>query len=222
MPKKKTAWRRKGLAIGLGGALIAGTLWVGNDKLHLFPVPGYEVERVIDGDTFITKEGQRIRVASTEAPELANCGGPKAKARLEELILDQPLYLKIVYQDFYHRQVSLVYSGKTFVNEQMLKDGYSYYYRASPGEIGEKLQHASAEARKQAKGIFGPECTQIANPVKPQCNIKANIGQKDKIYYLPDCGVYPNVIVELYKGDQWFCTEAEAIKAGFRKPSQCP
>lgn len=222
MPRKKTAWRSKGLVIGLVGALAAGTLWVGNDKLHLFPMPGYEVDRVIDGDTFMTKEGQRIRVASTEAPELTNCGGEAAKARLEELVLNQPLYLKVVYQDFYHRQVSLVYSGKTFINEQMLKDGYSYYYRASPGKIGEQLQQAGEQARTQKKGIFGSDCTQAVNPKQPECNIKANIGQQDNIYYLPDCGVYPNVILELYKGDQWFCTEAEAIKAGFRKPAQCP
>lgn len=177
--------------------------------------------RVIDGDTFETEEKQVIRLASTEAPELEHCGGKEAKDQLEKLILNQPLYIKVVYQDPYHRQVSLVYTGKDFVNEAMLKSGSSYYYRASPGKIGEQLQQAGETARKNQQGIFSA-CIQSVNPKQPKCNIKANIGQQDNIYYLPDCGVYPNVILELYKGDQWFCTEAQAIKAGFRKPSQCP
>ena len=212
---------RKAAAIATAGALISGMLWAGKDKLHLLPVPAYEAARVIDGDSFETKEGQYIRVASTESPELKLCGGNEAKAALEKLILGKTLYLKVVYRDPYQRLVSFVYAGQEFINQTMLENGYSYYYRSSPGTIGEALKAATERAREQKKGIFSETCTQTNNPEKPKCNIKGNT-RTGKIYYLPDCGLYPNVDLQLYLGDEWFCTEAAAIKAGFRKPEQCP
>lgn len=212
----------KRLAVIGAVALTAGSLlWinVGKEKVSF---PATKAVRVIDGDTLETDTGQHVRLASTEAPELEWCGGLEAKKRLEELVLDKPLYLKMVYVDWWKRPVAFVYAGKTLVNEVMIAEGLSEYRRSSKGEIGAALLEATETARKEKLGIFGPECTQRDNPDNPQCNIKGNIGSKDKIYYLPTCGVYPNTEVERYKGDEWFCTEAKAIKAGFRKPAQCP
>lgn len=136
--------------------------------------------------------------------------------------MGKPLYLKMTYIDWFKRPVAYVYSGDVFVNEVMIAEGRSEYKRSGKGEIGAALLQATQTAREQKLGIFGGDCLQTVNPDKPECNIKGNIGAKDKIYYQPDCGVYPNVQVQLYKGDRWFCTEAEAKKAGFRKPAQCP
>ena len=102
----------------------------------------------------------------------------------------------------------------------MLENGYSYYSRSSPGEIGDDLKKATEKAREEKKGIFSDSCTQMVNKEKASCNIKGN-DRNGKIYYVPECGVYNNVTVQLYLGDRWFCTEKEAIKAGFRKPEQC-
>lgn len=200
--------------------LGAGFLLYSN-KTKPIPVPSYEVKRVIDGDTFETMEGQHIRLASTEAPELTLCGGNEAKKALEKMILDKPIYLKVVFRDPYQRLVSLVYTKDTFVNEEMLARGNSYYYRSSEGKIGEDLKNATEKARAEGKGIFGKFCTQVTNKADSSCDIKGN-DRNGKIYYLPDCGVYDNVIVQLYLGDRWFCTEKEAITAGFRKPETCP
>jgi endonuclease YncB( thermonuclease family) len=219
--KKSKRWLKKLTTAGAAALTAGSVLWVsvGREKIAL---PATEAVRVIDGDTFETKEGQHIRLASTEAPQLELCGGQAAKKRLEELVLDQPLYVKTVYVDFWKRPVALVYAGKILVNQVMLAEGLSEYERSSPGIIGWRLNRATQIARKEKKGIFGESCTQSVNRKNPDCRIKGNVGQKDKIYYLPDCGVYPNVEMELYKGDEWFCTEAQAVKAGFRKPSQCP
>ncbi len=168
----------------------------------------------------MTKEEQHIRVASTESPELDRCGGPEAKGALEQLIVGKPVYLKVVYRDPYQRLVSFVYTKEKFVNETMLENGYSYYSRSSPGEIGDDLKKATEKAREEKKGIFSDSCTQMVNKEKASCNIKGN-DRNGKIYYVPECGVYNNVTVQLYLGDRWFCTEKEAIKAGFRKPEQC-
>lgn len=137
------------------------------------------------------------------------------------MVLNKPVYLKILYRDPYQRLVSLVYTKDYFVNEIMLSKGFSYYARSLTGEIGDKLGVAADKARTNKAGVFGSKCTQLANPDKPKCNIKGNT-RNGNIYYLPECGVYHNVEVQLYLGDQWFCSEKEAIAAGFRKPSQCP
>ncbi len=202
-------------------SVIAGAYFlISSDKSKPISVPAYEVLRVIDGDTFVTKEEQHIRVASTESPELDRCGGSEAKAALESLIVGKPVYLKVVYRDPYQRLVSFVYTKDKFVNETMLTSGYSYYSRSSPGEIGEKLKDATEKAREEKKGIFGYTCSQMTNKEKPSCNIKGN-DRNGKIYYTPECGVYDNVTVQLYLGDRWFCSEKEAVSAGFRKPGQC-
>lgn len=209
-----------GVAVASAGVVTASFLWLASGKNEPVQVPAYSVLRVIDGDTFETAEHQRIRVASTEAPELDRCGGTAAKAALEKLVKDKPVYLKVVYRDPYQRLVSFVYTKERFVNEAMLLAGYAYYARGSPGEIGEKLKGASEKAREKKSGIFSSACTQMTNTEKPSCNIKGN-RQTDKIYYVPGCGFYDNVDVQLYLGDQWFCSEKEAVAAGFRKSKKC-
>ena len=203
-------------------ALAAGTYFaVSSGKGGPFFVPAYQVLRVIDGDTFETTDKQRIRVASTEAPELNQCGWKEAKTKLEKLIAEKQVYLKVIYRDPYQRLVSLVYVDGQFVNKEMLAGGYSYSSRPIQGEIGETLKTAAEKARQEKAGIFSDTCTQMVNIEKQSCNIKGNI-RNGNIYYLPKCGVYDNVEVQLYLGDQWFCSEKEAVKAGFRKPEQCP
>lgn len=83
------------------------------------------------------------------------------------------------------------------------------------------LKKAGDEARINKKGIYSQKCTQRKNPVNPSCSIKGNT-RNGNIYYLPDCGFYDLVEVQLYLGDRWFCSEEETIAAGFRKPPQCP
>lgn len=209
-----------GAALAAVGIVSSGFFWLMGGRGQSIQVPAYSVARVIDGDTFVTAENQYIRVASTEAPETGRCGGTEAKAALEKFVIGKPVYLKVVYRDPYQRLVSFVYTKERFVNEATLLEGYSYYSRSSPGEIGEELKNASDKAREKKKGIFSETCTQTANHKNSSCNIKGNTGT-DKIYYLPGCGVYPNVEVQLYRGDQWFCSEKEAVAAGFRKPEQC-
>ncbi|OGG03703.1 hypothetical protein A2W14_03995 [Candidatus Gottesmanbacteria bacterium RBG_16_37_8] len=202
--------------------LTAGTYFLlSSNKSKPMPVPFYTVARVIDGDTFVTEEKQNIRISSTEAPELEQCGGLEAKKALEKLILGKPVYLKVLFLDPYRRFISLVYTPDSFVNEEMLKGGYSYYYRTSPGSIGEILNKAGDEARNNKRGVYSQKCTQRKNAANPSCSIKGNT-RNGKIYYVPQCGFYDQVEVQLYLGDRWFCTEKEAIKSGFRAPSQCP
>lgn len=54
-----------------------------------------------------------------------------------------------------------------------------------------------------------------------QWAIKGNIGSNgDKIYHVPGGRFYENTRIDLKDGEKFFCTEAEAIAAGWRKSSQ--
>ncbi len=198
---------------------VAGTfMWMKASYNLPFPVPAYRAARVIDGDTFVTEEKQYIRLDSVQAPEKDRCGFEEAKIELEKLVLNKPLYIKVVFRDKFSRLIAQVYSPDGFVNEVMLSKGLAY---VDGGEKGLVIASASALAREKKLGIFSEKCTQSENLEKPKCNIKGN-DRNGKIYYLPSCGVYHNVFVQLYLGDQWFCSEKEAVAVGFRRPEQCP
>lgn len=69
---------------------------------------------------------------------------------------------------------------------------------------------------------------QAANTTKPsnntssapsrECNIKGNINsKKEKIYHMPGQRNYDDTVIDTSKGERWFCTEQEAVNAGWRK-----
>lgn len=182
--------------------------------------PAYTVKSVIDGDSFYLTNGLEIRLASADAPELYTCGGPEAKKALEKLIVGKPIYLFIATDDKYHRLISMVYTDTDFVNEEMLRSGAASYISGTVG-YGDILRKATDEAREKKRGIHGLPCTQKENTAQPTCNIKGNNRDGEKYYYTPECGWYDQAFVQLYLGDQWFCSEKEAIKAGYTKAPRC-
>ena len=58
--------------------------------------------------------------------------------------------------------------------------------------------------------------------VSDSCKIKGNISSSDeKIYHLPGCGSYEKTVIDESAGEQWFCSEQEAVAAGWRKAGNC-
>jgi len=49
-------------------------------------MPKDKVQRIIDGDTFITSTGNKVRLANVNAPEKGRKGAPKARQDLRKLI----------------------------------------------------------------------------------------------------------------------------------------
>jgi hypothetical protein len=49
------------------------------------------------------------------------------------------------------------------------------------------------------------------------CNIKGNINSRgERIYHTPASPWYAETTVNKSRGQRWFCTEAEAVAAGWR------
>jgi len=183
---------------------------------------GNLVVEVLDGDTFVIPGKQRVRLMNIDAPDMEHCGGLQAKQCLEELVLGKRVDLEEIIVGQYHRIVAMVYVNDLLVEEEMLSRGLAVFTGVKNAQ-GEKLKEVYTQVKEAGIGIFGPDCYQLENIKDPDCKIKGNNARDTgkKIYHFPGCSAYSGVIVEKFWGDQWFCTEAEAQKAGFVKSKNC-
>lgn len=183
----------------------------------------FKVLRVIDGDTFETTDHRIIRLLGIEAPELSDCGGQQAKTELEHLISDQKIYYYSPTVDVYNRQIADVYlSNKISVNVAMIKTGWAAY-DSSQSIDKTAAKQAGEDSRTSKKGIYSSQCNQYTNPSNSKCLVKGNFDpdRQTKIYFIQGCTGYDSLAINLAQKDQWFCSEAEAVKAGFVKSETC-
>jgi len=224
MPKKKKKKNNKKLT-GMMGILFMVAMGMSGYKIWESGKfdDGIKVIGVLDGDT-ITVEGKtRFRLRNIDAPEMNFCGGKEAKDALTKLIGKNRVRIEEEIIDKWGRPMGLVYSGEVLINEEMLKSGWAEYH-ADKTTVADKLKAISDDNKVNSRGIFG-KCWQMENTKKPECNIKGNIDSSNsslKRYYYPGCVQYKTTIVQLDRGEEWFCSEAEAKKAGYVKSERCP
>jgi micrococcal nuclease len=62
-----------------------------------------------------------------------------------------------------------------------------------------------------------PAVRLVSSPPSPQCAIKGNINAKgEKIFHVPGGRSYDATDIVLAEGEKWFCSEKEALAAGWR------
>ncbi|OGD81595.1 hypothetical protein A2572_04420 [Candidatus Collierbacteria bacterium RIFOXYD1_FULL_40_9] len=187
------------------------------------PIVYDKVVEVVDGDTFFIQNRQPIRLYGVNAPELGNCYSEESKKELTKMILGKEVRLTGLQADRYGRVVADVHlKDGTYINLHMVKGGYTAYIRAYDQNI-ENMKEAGGISRQNKIGIFSTTCFQ-KEPENPKCKIKGTLDEKspDRKYYLkPSCAYYDSVVVEKYLGEQWFCSEQDAIQAGFTKSPNC-
>lgn len=180
----------------------------------------YEVDRVIDGDTFILTNNQQIRLMSVNAPEVGLCGSVEATDKLKSLIDGKKVRLEGDLNDHFGRFLALVYVDDQLVNKEMILSGWARFTSTASSQ-SENLKAAFQQVKTEKVGVFSDQCLQVTNPQNPKCNIKGNAREGKKTYFFPGCGNYSNVSLELDQGDQWFCSESDALLAGFTKSANC-
>lgn len=197
------------------------------------------VTRVIDGDTIEIEGGQKIRYIGIDTPETVDprkpvqCFGVEASKRNKELVEGKRVSLEkdIGEIDKYGRLVRYVYVGDVFINLVLVREGFAHSYTYPP-DIKYQNQFIEAErlAREQKKGLWGSCPTSLtpttATPssqasLSSMCTIKGNITE-EKIYHTEGCGSYEKTQIDEARGERWFCTEEEAVAAGWRKAKNCP
>jgi endonuclease YncB( thermonuclease family) len=184
--------------------------------------PTVRVTQVLDGDTFILENQQKVRILGLDAPDINLCYGKKSKERLEQLILNKKVRLEILKKDLYKRSLATVWVDNKLVAETLLEEGLA---RPDYTDLknNEQLKAAYKYAKENKLGLYSGACVS-KTPPSPNCLIKGNIegNTNKKFYHYPGCRQYNYVTIDLDRGERWFCTEAEASAAGFTKAQRCP
>ncbi|KKQ34526.1 MAG: Micrococcal nuclease-like protein nuclease [Candidatus Nomurabacteria bacterium GW2011_GWB1_37_5] len=201
---------------------------------------GYLVKRVVDGDTIELENGDRVRYIGIDTPEsvdprmLVQCFGKEAAKRNSDLVLGKKVELvkDITDRDKYGRLLRYVYIGDKFINLELIKEGYAKAYTYPPDvKYSKVFSEFEKRARESNQGLWkvcssgtSAQATLINTQDLPQngCNIKGNISSNDdKIFHLQNCPYYSRTKIDLGRGEKYFCTETEALAAGWRKALNC-
>jgi hypothetical protein len=100
-----------------------------------------EVERVIDGDTFVVGE-ESVRLLGINSPEKGGKYYEEAKKFLEGLILGTNVQLEYGQPkyDKYYRALAFVFVGNTNINIELVENGFAnYYFYSGGGKYSEDL-----------------------------------------------------------------------------------
>ncbi len=125
----------KGSQLELHDELINGCSVVyENPSVKIFgclPPEHYLVSRVIDGDTLELSSGEKVRLICIDTPEQGEKGYEEATQYLEELTLNKIVRLEkdVSEVDKYDRLLRYVYVGDTFVNKELVQEGYAEVFR---------------------------------------------------------------------------------------------
>jgi micrococcal nuclease len=197
-----------------------------------------EVTRVVDGDTIevqIAGATYRVRYIGIDTPETVDprqpvqCYGREASERNRELVEGKTVGLEkdVSETDQYGRLLRYVWLDDEMVNAVLVREGYATAVSYPPDvKYQELFLSLQQEARDAGLGLWGPAC--IPTPVAlGVCNysgtnqpvIKGNISQTtgEKIYHVPGGEFYDKTVIDESAGERWFCTEQEAVAAGWRR-----
>jgi len=235
--------------IFLFGILVGGKVLVDNNIITT-NIKLYKVAEVRDGDTLILEGGplssskysQWVRLIGINAPEEDACYYNEAKQALTDLILNKKIRLEkdISGLDKFGRLLRYIIipsqsedGDDILVNEYLVRNGYALTEVYPPDTHYRKLfYNAQDDAQENNRGLWA-ECdvTKLdydielnIDPFDENCIIKGNVARREhkKIYSFPGCPNYAPTKIDPRNGDTYFCTEQEAIEAGFSKAENCP
>jgi micrococcal nuclease len=126
--------------------------------------------RVVDGDTIRVQlpsgEEEAVRYIGIDTPERGRCFfdlATEANARLLERG-DLRLVHDVERRDRYGRLLAYVYAGQTFVNAELVRQGFAAQYTVPPNvEHADEFRLLAAEAREADRGLWS-ECEEHPGP----------------------------------------------------------
>jgi len=183
--------------------------------------PSLVVTEVTDGDTIKLNDGRRVRYIGIDAPEKEACFAKEATEINQELVLGKEVRLErdVNEMDQFGRYLAYVYvqenDKEVFVNQALLIEGAGEFFLDTVNlKHQEALIQAAEQAYEEKQGLWQT----CALDKKKGCQIKGNVDRLDKRWYhLPSFRHYDQVVVNLGHGDRWFCSEEEALEAGFER-----
>ena len=123
----------------------------------------YKVKRVIDGDTLLLINGERVRLIGVDTPETKHPQKPveyfgrEAYLFTKEMVDGKEARFEFDRQkrDRYGRLLAYVYLlDGTFLNAEIIKQGYGFAYTRFPFKYMEEFRRYEREARENRKGLW--------------------------------------------------------------------
>ena len=222
-------------------ALAAGTMLALAGVAGAVPRPAPTVKlqadisgtaRIIDGDT-IDVGDVRIRLEGIDAPEKGQrCArrwfgtwgcGEMAIKQLNRMLAGRTVSCEARGHDKYGRVLGVCSVDGDDINARLVRDGLAWAFV----KYSQRYVREEAEARASKRGVFATvnqppwdyraRAWSTAEQRAPEgCAIKGNVSSKGRIYHMPWSPWYQRVTVESGRGERWFCSEAEAIRAGWQ------
>ncbi len=114
------------------------------------------VARVVDGDTFETSGGEKIRLLGINAPEKGEYYYGESTDKLRELIGNRYVTMERdgESKDWYGRSLRYVYIGDELVNAEMIEGGYARLYLLDSKKYENTLTYAEDYAKERHLGIW--------------------------------------------------------------------
>ena len=189
--------------------------------------------RVIDGDTIMVGD-HKVRLHGIDAPELGqpctdpqgvewDCGtwvAREARARWQ----GRRAECTAQDRDRHGRIVATCRIGGQDIGRALVADGLALAYRrySMAYDLDEKSAVIAGRGlhghRMQRPSRYRNAPTPDPAPPSPGCVIKGNISSSgNRIYHVPGQDHYDRTRIRTENGERWFCTEAEARAAGWRR-----
>ena len=91
------------------------------------------IEKCYDGDTCTTKNGEKIRLACIDAPEIKGKNAEPIKAKkskefLNNLFLNKKVFIKRITTDRYGRTVAELFIDDINIQKLLVNEGYAKVY----------------------------------------------------------------------------------------------
>ncbi len=174
------------------------------------------------------------------------CYGKEASAKMKALLNRKKVTLEknpAEDRDKYGRLLRYVSFKEKDIGAQMIEDGFAFSYKSYPHPRLDQYNELEKVASESKIGLWGAKCdysksiskssssattlnqssaASSVSSVSGSCTIKGNISsKKEKIYHVEGCGSYNATQIDTSAGERWFCSEAEAQAAGWRKAMNC-
>lgn len=200
----------------------------------LAPTEGAIIGRVtvVDGDTLHFSD-VKVRLEGIDAPETyQSCQtvsghawpcGLVAGRELERLIGGRDVRCNPRGTDKYGRMLGVCHAGGVELNAEMVRRGMAWAFV----KYSQAYVTIEAEARARRVGIWQGHAQpawdfragrwHVAQAKAPAgCAIKGNVTRTERIYHMPWSPWYDKIRMDGDSGKRWFCSEEEALRAGWR------
>jgi endonuclease YncB( thermonuclease family) len=236
-------WAATGVGVAAALSLIGGAAWFAGGSLGKLAsltagLPLIGTGKSVTGRAYATGAdtlrvaGVAVKLAGIEAPESEQrCGSGSSRWRcsavaetvLSRLVNGRRVSCSLSGGDDAGRALAQCSVGQKDVGAELVRQGYVF----ADGGFLARYGSQEREAREAKAGLWSGDAERPAayraklweeakRRAPEGCPIKGQVSGASRVYVLPWSPDYERVRVQKARGERWFCSEQEALAAGFK------